>query len=52
MSYFSPDKQGGPGIFVRGDVKGLIVRGNVTGFPFVTVWFLNEQCVYFVFVCV
>jgi len=52
MGYFSPNKQGDSGVCIGGDVEGQVVWRNATGYPIVTVRFLYEQHVYFVFTCV
>jgi ABC-type antimicrobial peptide transport system permease subunit len=52
VSNFASNKYGSSGISGRRDVKGHVFGGNITGYSIVTVWFLDEQHVNLVIVCV
>jgi len=52
VSNFASNKYGGSGVSVRGTIQGHVLGGNVTGYPIVTIRFLDEQDVILFVVCV
>jgi hypothetical protein len=52
MGNFSPEKQGGSVVCIGGDVEGQVVWRSATENPIISVRFLYEQYVYFIFSCI